>query len=49
MLLSSTNLNSSSGWVPVATNVFDLTGTWQYNDLQVTNYPQRFYRLELLQ
>ena len=45
ILLSTTNL-ASSVWQPVATNVFDLTGVWLFNDVQVTNFPQRFYRLE---
>ena len=35
-------------WLPVATNTLDARGTWQFTDLQVTNFPQRFYRLKLV-
>jgi hypothetical protein len=45
ILLSATNL-ASSVWQPVATNVFDITGVWLFNDVTATNFPQRFYRLE---
>jgi hypothetical protein len=48
ILVSTTNL-ASSVWLPIATNVFDVTGVWLFNDLQVTNFPQRFYRLEYSQ
>ena len=45
ILVSTTDLVSYV-WLPVATNVFDGTGVWLFNDSQVTNFPQRFYRLE---
>ena len=48
VLLGTTNL-ASSVWLPIATNVFDVTGVWLFNDQQVTNFPQRFYRLEYSQ
>ena len=35
-------------WLPVATNTLDASGTWQFTDLQATNFPQRFYRLKLV-
>ena len=45
ILLSTTNL-ASNVWQPVATNVFDVTGVWLFNDVTATNFAQRFYRLE---
>ncbi len=49
VLESTTNLVSSEGWQPVATNLFDLTGVWQFNDTSATNFAQRFYRLKYSQ
>jgi hypothetical protein len=49
VLESTTNFISGSGWLPVATNVFDVTGFWQFNDLSATNFTQQFYRLEYTQ
>jgi Pro-kumamolisin, activation domain/Immunoglobulin I-set domain/Carbohydrate binding domain/Viral BACON domain len=49
VLESTTNFNSGSGWLPVATNVFDTTGVWQFNDVSATTSPQRFYRLKYTQ
>jgi len=49
VLESTTNFNSGSGWLPVATNVFDTTGIWQFNDVSATTFPQRFYRLKYSQ
>ncbi|MBW8864698.1 MAG: DUF5011 domain-containing protein [Verrucomicrobia bacterium] len=37
----------SGGWAPVATNTPDIAGVWQFTDTQVTNFPNRFYRLKL--
>ncbi len=45
VLVSTTNLTSSV-WLPIATNVFDVTGVWLFNDVTATNFAQRFYRLE---
>ena len=33
-------------WLPVATNTLDASGTWQFTDLQATNFMLRFYRLK---
>jgi hypothetical protein len=49
VLESTTNLFSSDGWVPIATNAVNISGVWQFNDLQSTNFPQRFYRLKYTQ
>jgi subtilase family serine protease len=49
VLESTTNFVSGSGWLPVATNVFDATGVWQFNDVSATTFPQRFYRLKYTQ
>lgn len=46
VLQATTNLISSGGWLPLATNVPGTNGFWQFSDT-VTNNPQRFYRLEL--
>jgi hypothetical protein len=48
-LESRTNLAPVDIWQPIATNMLDLTGTWQFTDVQVTNFLQRFYRLEYTQ
>jgi hypothetical protein len=42
-----TNLVSGT-WTPLATNVLNATGTWQYTDTQVTAQPRRFFRLQLV-
>jgi hypothetical protein len=31
-------------WLPLATNVLDTNGVWQFTDTDATNFPQRFYR-----
>ena len=49
ILESKTDLGSPDPWLPVATNVFDLTGFWQFTDPQATNFPERFYRLKYTQ
>ena len=33
-------------WLPAATNTLDASGTWQFTDLQATNFMLRFYRLK---
>lgn len=43
-----TNLIPSPNWSPVATNTPVTSGVWQFTDTQVTNFTQRFYRLELV-
>jgi hypothetical protein len=48
ILETTTNLSPSS-WLPVATNTLGTNDVWQYTDGTATNYPQRFYRLELTQ
>ena len=42
-----TNLVSRT-WTPLATNVLNPTGTWQYTDNQVAGQPRRFFRLQLV-
>jgi subtilase family serine protease len=49
VLESTTNFVSGSGWLPIVTNVFDLTGVWQFNDVSATNFAQSFYRLKYTQ
>jgi hypothetical protein len=44
VLLGTTNL-SPANWRPVATNVADINGVFQFNDSTV-NAPQRFYRVQ---
>jgi len=48
VLQATTNLISSgSSWLPLATNVPDTNGFWQFSDT-ITNNPRRFYRLKLV-
>jgi hypothetical protein len=49
VLETATNLLLPVGWQPMATNVLDTNGLWQFTDPQVMNFPQRFYRLKLAQ
>jgi hypothetical protein len=49
VLESKANLVSADAWLPVATNVFDLTGLWHFTDLQTTNFGQKYYRLRYTQ
>lgn len=44
VLLASTNLST---WLPIATNVLDAKGSWQFADLTATNSPLRFYRTQV--
>ncbi|HTX20808.1 MAG TPA: protease pro-enzyme activation domain-containing protein [Candidatus Aquilonibacter sp.] len=48
VLETTTNLAVPDSWGPVATNVVGPSGVWQFNDV-ITNNPQQFYRLELVQ
>ena len=48
ILETTTNLVSPAIWLPVATNTLDTHGVWQFTDTQATNFPQQFYRLQLL-
>jgi fibronectin-binding autotransporter adhesin len=45
ILTAATNL--SSPWAPALTNPADGNGVFSFTDLEVTNYPQRFYRVQL--
>ena len=45
ILVSSPNQGPGVGWVPVATNVADTNGYFQFIDADATNYLRRFYRL----
>ena len=47
ILEATTNLILSGSWQPVTTNTLGTNGVWQFTDTQATNFPQRFYRLEL--
>jgi hypothetical protein len=47
VLETTTNLVSTGGWQPIATNTLDTNSVWQFNDAEATNYSQRFYRLKL--
>jgi len=48
VLETTTNLAVPDSWDPVATNVVGPSDVWQFNDV-ITNNPQQFYRLELVQ
>ena len=48
-VLESTTNMLSGAWEPVVTNTVGVTCQWQFTDTQVTNYPQRFFRLKLVQ
>ncbi|HUB87007.1 MAG TPA: protease pro-enzyme activation domain-containing protein [Verrucomicrobiae bacterium] len=47
VLETATNL-SAPDWLPAATNAVGTNGVWQYS-ASITNSPQQFYRLELVQ
>ena len=49
ILESKSDLASIDPWLPLATNVFDLTGFWQFTDLQTINFPEKYYRLKYTQ
>ena len=44
-LLTASNLVPPVVWVPLATNTADTNGNFNFTDLQVTNFSQRFYRV----
>jgi Pro-kumamolisin, activation domain/Bacterial Ig-like domain (group 3) len=48
VLETTTNLAMPDSWQPVVTNVVGTNGLWQFSDT-ITNNPQQFYRLQLLQ
>jgi Pro-kumamolisin, activation domain/Domain of unknown function (DUF5011)/Cadherin-like domain/Immunoglobulin domain len=48
ILETTTDLFSPAGWQPIATNMLDISGVWQFNDAQAASFPQRFYRLKLV-
>ena len=48
ILQATTDLTSPANWLPVATNTLDTNGVWQFTDTSATNFPQQFYRLQLL-
>ena len=43
-LEAATSLAPPVDWLPIATNITDAGGLWQFTDSQTTNYPVRFYR-----
>ena len=45
VLLGATNLTPPVVWLPLATNAADTNGSFNFNDPQATNWPQRYYRL----
>ena len=45
VLLTATNLPPAA-WTPVLTNTADTNGVFQLTDSQITNCPQRFYRVQ---
>ncbi len=47
VLETATNLISPANWQPWATNIMGTNGVWQFTDMEGTNLPNRFYRLEL--
>ncbi len=49
VLESTGDLFPPGGWQPVATNTLGTNGVWSFTDTQATNFPQRFYRLKLVQ
>ncbi|MGH7990227.1 MAG: hypothetical protein ACREDS_08585, partial [Limisphaerales bacterium] len=48
VLETTTNLALPDGWLPVVTNAVGTNGVWQFTDT-ITNNPQKFYRLQLVQ
>jgi autotransporter-associated beta strand protein len=44
VLLGTTNLTPAV-WIPLATNMADINGLFQFRDGQATNFPTRFYRI----
>ena len=46
VLLSTTNLAAPVVWLPIFTNPADSNGVFQFADPQVTNFIQRFYRVQ---
>jgi arabinogalactan endo-1,4-beta-galactosidase len=49
VLETATNLPSVITWQPIATNLIDNSGVWQFTDTQAVNFQQQFYRLVLAQ
>jgi len=45
-ILETTEEFTPAIWRPVATNTLDASGTWQFTDMQATNFMLRFYRLK---
>ena len=45
VLYGATNLTPPVVWLPVQTNTAGPSGVFNFSDSQITNYPQRFYRL----
>jgi hypothetical protein len=48
ILEATTNLIFPEGWQPIATNAAVTNGVLQFIDPQATNFPQRFYRLNVV-
>jgi Alginate lyase/Immunoglobulin domain/Glycine-rich domain len=46
VLLTTSSLTPPVTWTPVVTNNADSNGTFSFTDLQVSNFTQRFYRVE---
>jgi hypothetical protein len=43
-VLATTNLATPVVWEPIHTNIAGADGSWQFTDMNVSNYPVRFYR-----
>jgi hypothetical protein len=48
VLETTANLTAPGSWLPVVTNVVGTNGVWQFSG-GITNNPQQFYRLQLVQ
>ncbi len=46
ILETTTNIIASTFWQSIVTNTFGTNGVSQYNDLDATNFAQRYYRLK---
>jgi hypothetical protein len=47
VLEATTNLFSTTDWLPLATNTLGTNGVWSFTDTSATNFPEQFYRLRL--
>jgi hypothetical protein len=45
LVQAATNMTPPTNWVTLATNQADGDGLWNYDDLDATNFPSRYYRM----